>query len=103
MVRIRDYKHSGKNTQFEDRKTETLLRESRIARRNSEIKRRDPASDNRAVRNAETDTIAAAEQRRSEKQKWLDEQERARTDRNGKKDVQNQNSKWQEQVNKSSV
>lgn len=69
---------SGKNTQFEDRKTETLLRESRIARRNSEIKRRNSASDNRTVRNAEAESIASAEQRRSEEQKWLEEQERAR-------------------------
>ena len=55
---------SGENSQFEDRKTETLLRESRIARRNSEIKRRDSVSDNRIVRNAEAESIASAEQRR---------------------------------------
>lgn len=72
---------SGKDSQFEDRKTETLLRESRITRRNSEIKRRDSASDNRIVRNAEIESIATAEQRRSEEQKWLEEQERARATR----------------------
>ena len=72
---------SGENSQFEDRKTETLLRESRIARRNSEIKRRDSVSDNRIVRNAEAESIASAEQRRSEEQKRFEEQERARAAR----------------------
>ena len=72
---------SGKDTQAEDGKTEAILRESRNARRNSEIKRRNSASDNRTVRNAEAESIASAEQRRSEKQKWLNEQERARAAR----------------------
>ena len=72
---------SGKDTQAEDGKTEAILRESRNARRNSEIKRRNSSFDNRTVRNAEAESIASAEQRRSEKQKWLNEQERARAAR----------------------
>ena len=58
-----------------------LFRQAEIARRSSEINRRNSASDNRTVRNAETESIASAEQRRSEKQKWLNEQERARAAR----------------------
>ena len=69
---------SGKNTQAENGKTEAILRESRNARRNSEIKRRNSSFDNRTVRKAEAESIASAEQRRSEEQKRLDEQERAR-------------------------
>ncbi len=72
---------SGKDTQFEDGKTEALLQESRNARRISEIKRRNSASDNRTVRNAEVKSITSAEQRRLEKQKRIDEQERARAAR----------------------
>ena len=72
---------SGKDTQAENGKTEAILRESRNARRNSEIKRRNSSFDNRTVRNAETESIASAEQRRSEKQKWINEQERARAAR----------------------
>ena len=72
---------SGKDTQAEDGKTEAILRESRNARRNSEIKRRNSSFDNRTVRKAEAESIASAEQRRSEKQKWLNEQERARAAR----------------------
>ena len=72
---------SGKDTQAEDGKTEAILRESRNARRNSEIKRRNSSFDNRTVRNAEAESIASAEQRRSEKQKWINEQERARAAR----------------------
>ncbi|WP_242946159.1 hypothetical protein [Anaerostipes sp. 992a] len=72
---------SGKDTQFEDGKTEALLQESRNARRNSEIKRRNSASDNRTVRNAEVKSITSAEQRRLEEQKRIDEQERARAAR----------------------
>ncbi len=72
---------SGKNTQAENGKTESILRESRNARRNSEIKRRNSAFDNRTVRNAEAESIASAEQRRSEEQKRLEEQERARAAR----------------------
>ena len=72
---------SGKDTQAENGKTEAILRESRNARRNSEIKRRNSSFDNRTVRNAEAESIASAEQRRSEKQKWLNEQERARAAR----------------------
>ena len=72
---------SGKDTQAENGKTEAILRESRNARRNSEIKRRNSSFDNRTVRNAEAESIASAEQRRSEKQKWIDEQERARAAR----------------------
>ena len=69
---------SGKNTQAENGKTEAILRESRNARRNSEIKRRNSSFDNRTVRKAEAESIASAEQRRFEEQKRLDEQERAR-------------------------
>ena len=72
---------SGKDTQTENGKTEFILRESRNARRNSEIKRRNSSFDNRTVRNAEAESIASAEQRRSEKQKWINEQERARAAR----------------------
>ena len=72
---------SGKDTQAENGKTEAILRESRNARRNSEIKRRNSASDNRTVRNAEAESIASAEQRRLEEQKRLEEQERARAAR----------------------
>ena len=60
---------SGKDTQAENGKTEAILRESRNARRNSEIKRRNSSFDNRNVRNAEAESIASAEQRRSEEQK----------------------------------
>ena len=58
-----------------------LFRQAEIARRSSEINRRNSASDNRIVRNAEAESIASAEQRRSEKQKWINEQERARAAR----------------------
>ena len=76
------------------RETDDLIRQAEIARRSSEINRRNSASDNRIVRNAEAESIASAEQRRSEEQEWFEEQERA---------VRNQNSKLQIQVNKSSV
>ena len=72
---------SGKDTQAENGKTEAILRESRNARRNSEIKRRNSSFDNRTVRNAEAESVASAEQRRSEEQEWFEEQERARTAR----------------------
>ena len=72
---------SGKDTQAEDGKTEAILRESRNARRNSEIKRRNSSFDNRTVRNAEAESIASEEQRRFEEQKRLEEQERARAAR----------------------
>ncbi len=72
---------SGKDTQAENGKTEAILRESRNARRNSEIKRRNSSFDNRTVRKAEAESIASAEQRRFEGQKRLDEQERARAAR----------------------
>lgn len=72
---------SGKDTQAENGKTEFILRESRNARRNSEIKRRNSSFDNRTVRNAEVESIASAEQRRFEKQKRLEEQERTRAAR----------------------
>ena len=72
---------SGTDTQAENGKTEAILRESRNARRNSEIKRRNSSFDNRNIRNAETESIASAEQRRSEEQKRLEEQERARAAR----------------------
>ena len=72
---------SGKDTQAENGKTEAILRKSRNARRNSEIKRRNSSFDNRTVRNAEAESIATEEQRRFEEQKRLEEQERARTAR----------------------
>ena len=72
---------SGKDTQAENGKTEAILRESRNARRNSEIKRRNSAFDNRTVRNAEAESIASEEQRRFEEQKRIEEQERARAAR----------------------
>jgi len=72
---------SGKDTQAENGKTEFILRESRNARRNSEIKRRNSSFDNRTVRNAEVESIASAEQRRFEEQKRFEEQRRARAAR----------------------
>ena len=72
---------SGKDTQAENGKTEAILRESRNARRNSEVKRRNSSFDNRIVRNAEAESIASEEQRRFEEQKRLEEQERARAAR----------------------
>ena len=72
---------SGKNTQAENGKTEAILRESRNARRNSEVKRRNSSFDNRTVRNAEAESIASEEQRRFEEQKRIEEQERARAAR----------------------
>ena len=72
---------SGKDTQAENGKTEAILRESRNARRNSEIKRRNSSFDNRTVRNAEAESIASEEQRRFEELKRLEEQERARAAR----------------------
>ena len=72
---------SGKDTQAENGKTEAILRESRNARRNSEIKRRNSSFDNRTVRNTEAESIASEEQRRFEEQKRLEEQERARAAR----------------------
>ena len=59
------------------RETDNLIRQAEIARRSSEINRRNSVSDNRIVRNAEAESIASAEQRRSEEQKWINEQERA--------------------------
>ena len=72
---------SGKDTQAENGKTEAILRESRNARRNAEVERRNSADDSRTVRNAETQSVFTAEQRRFEKQKRIDEQERARVAR----------------------
>lgn len=72
---------SGKDTQAENGKTEAILRESRNARRNSEVKRRNSSFDNRTVRNAEAESIASSEQRRFEEQKRLEAQERARAAR----------------------
>ena len=76
---------SGKDTQAENGKTEAILRESRNARRNSEIKRRNSSFDNRTVRNAEAESIASEEQRRFKEQKRLEEQERARAARRNKR------------------
>ena len=72
---------SGKDTQAENGKTEVVLRESRNARRNAEVECRNSADDRRIVRNAETQSVFAAEQRRLEEQKRIDEQERARASR----------------------
>ena len=68
---------SGKDTRIENRKTEAILRESQAARRNAEIERRNSADDSRTVRNAETQSVFTAEQRRFEEQKRFEEQERA--------------------------
>ena len=72
---------SEKNTQSENGKTEAILRESRNARRNAEVECRNSADDRRIVRNAETQSVFTAEQRRLEEQKRIDEQERARAAR----------------------
>jgi len=72
---------SREAAQPESGKTEALLRESRTARRNSEIERRNSATHSRIVQNTETESIASAEQRRSEEQKRIAEQERAGTAR----------------------
>ena len=72
---------SEENPQSENGKTEAILRESQAARRNAEIERRNSADDNRTVRNAETQSVFTAEQRRLEEQKRIDEQERARAAR----------------------
>ena len=72
---------SEENPQSENGKTEAILRESQVARRNAEIERRNSADDNRTVRNAETQSVFTAEQRRLEEQKRIDEQERARAAR----------------------
>ncbi len=72
---------SGKDTQVENGKTEAILRESRNARRNANVERRNSADDSRTVRNAETQSVFAAEQRRFEEQKRIEEQERARAAR----------------------
>ena len=72
---------SGKDTQVENGKTAVVLRESRNARRNAEVERRNSADDSRTVRNAETQSVLTAEQRRLEEQKRIDEQERARAAR----------------------
>ena len=72
---------SEKNTQSENGKTEAILRESRNARRNAEVECRNSADDSRTVRNAETQSVLTAEQRRFEEQKRIDEQERARAAR----------------------
>ena len=72
---------SGKDAQVENGKTEVVLRESRNARRNANVERRNSADDSRTVRNAETQSVFTAEQRRLEEQKRIDEQERARASR----------------------
>ena len=53
---------SGKDTQVENGKTAVVLRESRNARRNAEVERRNSADDSRTVRNAETQSVLTAEQ-----------------------------------------
>ncbi len=85
------------------RETDNLIRQAEIARRNSEINRRNSASDNRTVRNAEAESVASAEQRRSEKQKWLKSRNEQEQLEEEIKDVRDQNSKLQTQVNQSSV
>ena len=62
---------SEENPQSENGKTEAILRESQAARRNAEIERRNSADDNRTVRNAETQSVFTAEQRRLEEQKRI--------------------------------
>ena len=70
---------SGKDAQVENGKTKVVLRESRNARRNANVERRNSADDSRTVRNAETQSVFTAEQRRLEEQKRADvEIQRAR-------------------------
>ena len=61
--------------------TDALIRQAETARRSAEIHRRNASSENRAVRDAENQSVTSAEQRRSEEQKRIDEQERARAAR----------------------
>ena len=61
--------------------TDILIRQAETARRSSEIHRRNASSENRAVRDAETQSVFTAEQRRLKEQKRIDEQERARAAR----------------------
>ena len=61
--------------------TDALIRQAETARRSAEIHRRNASSENRAVRDAETQSVTSAEQRRLEEQKRIDEQERARAAR----------------------
>ena len=72
---------SRETVQSESGKTKTLIRESRTARRNSEIERRNAETLGRIIQNTEVESIASAEQRRSAEQKRIAEQERARADR----------------------
>ena len=61
--------------------TDALIRQAETARRSAEIHRRNASSENRTVRDAETQSVTSAEQRRSEEQEWFEEQERARAAR----------------------
>ena len=70
-----------RDKEIKNGKTEAILRESRNARRNAEVECRNSADDRRIVRNAETQSVFTAEQRRLEEQKRLDEKERARAAR----------------------
>ena len=69
------------DTSFGRGDTDALIRQAETARRSVEIHRRNASSENRAVRDAETQSVTSAEQRRLEEQKRGDEQERARATR----------------------
>ena len=108
QTEFREGKGAYANTETTDTssgrgETDALIRQAETARRSAEIHRRNASSENRAVRDAETQSVTSAEQRRSEEQKRLEEQERARTARKRNKRRSDRNSKLQIQVNKSSV
>ena len=86
QTEFREGKGTYANTETTDTssgrgETDALIRQAETARRSAEIHRRNASSENRAVRDAETQSVTSAEQRRSEEQKRFDEQERARADR----------------------
>ena len=86
QTEFREGKGTYANTETTDTssgrgETDALIRQAETARRSAEIHRRNASSENRAVRDAETQSVTSAEQRRSEEQKRIDEQERARTAR----------------------
>ena len=86
QAEFREGKRAYENTEATDTRsgrgeTDALIRQAETARRSAEIHRRNASSGNRAVRDAENQSVTSAEQRRSEEQKRLDEQERARAAR----------------------
>ena len=69
------------DTSFGRGETDALIRQAETTRRSAEIHRRNASSENRTVRDAETQSVTSAEQRQSEEQKRHDEQERTRAAR----------------------